>query len=213
MLTSSSAYTREAFLNFRRLFLDSSALIEWASGPAADAIFQEVLKEYSLLVSTVSILEVGFGTHDKAGVSEVERAKSIYELALKEPIDFHSLHRMSLGQKRAPSFGAYNPTPHEWYAARHNLLTLLQSKKRGMKATLKLVNDAVISGCSWNSRAALITENLNDFVLLTTSQHPTVNGELRHMPIFTVRDVSESLRGVVSYPENLPSAIRRQYGI
>lgn len=213
MLTSSIAYTRDVFFTARRLFLDSSALIEWAGSPVVDAVFQELLKQYSLLVSTVSILEVGFGTRDNARASEVERARSIYQLALKEPIDSLSLAHMSLGQKPTPAIGAYNPTPHEWYAARSNLLTLLQSKKRGMKATLKLVNDAVIWGCSRNSSAALVTEDLNDFVLLNTSQHSTVNGGLRHMPVFTVSDVSQSLNCTVSYPENLPAAIRNRYGI
>src|SRR5579862_8759053 len=128
MLTSSSAYGRTSFLSSERLFLDSSALVEWARSPAVDAIFQEVQKTYSLLVSTVSILEVGFGTDDKAQPKEIQRANSIYDLALKKPIDSLSLHRMDLQGRPAPFFGAYNPTPHEWYSARFNLLTLLKSK-------------------------------------------------------------------------------------
>jgi hypothetical protein len=135
-------------------------------------------------------------------------------MAIKEPIDSFRLNQLDAQRQPAPAISAYNPTPNEWYAARSNLLKLLQSKKRDMKATLKLANDAVIWGCSWNSRAQLITENLSDFVLLNTMQHTGPNAELRHMPIFTISDLARSLRGdVVSYPENLPATIREQYGL
>jgi predicted nucleic acid-binding protein len=213
-LTSSSAYSQKSFLGSRRLFLDSTALIEWARSPTVNATFLKIQKEYSLLVSTVSILEVGFGTRAKASANEVERVRSIYLMAIKEPVDSFRLHQLDAQKQRAPAISAYNPTPNEWYAARSNLLKLLQSRKRDMKATLKLANDAVIWGCSWNSRAPLITENLKDFVLLNSMQHTGPNAELRHMPIFTISDLARALGGdVVSYPENLPATIREQFGL
>ena len=68
MLTRSNSYSN-IFLEHKRLFLDSTVLIDWAARPSVDAAFEDVQREYSLILCTASLLEVGFGAPGKAAAS------------------------------------------------------------------------------------------------------------------------------------------------
>ncbi len=85
---------------------------------------------------------------------------------------------------------------------------------RKVENTRKLANDALIYSCAWNARAAIVSDNLCDFVLLNSLSVPqrTQDGHLRHVPIFTVEDLRNSLGGDIAYPENIPSNLRSPHG-
>jgi hypothetical protein len=53
---------------------------------------------------------------------------------------------------------------------------------------------------------AVVSDNLRDFILLNTvsESQRTRDGNLRHVPVFTVEDLRTSLSSDVSYPENDP---------
>ena len=98
MLTTSNSYSK-IFLEHKRLFLDSTVLIDWAARPSVDAAFEDVQREYSLILCTASILEVGFGPPGKAGAREVERAQSLYNLGLRNVVDSLVLHNLELDKR------------------------------------------------------------------------------------------------------------------
>ena len=212
MLLSSSRYSTECFLEKRRLFLDSCVLIDWADDPQLDELFEQVESNFCLIFCTLSILEVGFGPRGGLSPNQVTRAGNIYDLAFQNPIDNDSLRNTEnfLPSNRV----AYNPNHHEWYAARTSLLRLIDKTKRKVKNTRGLANDAVIYSCAWNARAAIISNNLKDFVLLNrlTVPQKTSDGHLRHVPVFTIQDLKESLTKEVSYPENIPSNLSSPNG-
>ncbi len=214
MLLSSSRYSIEAFLEKKRLFLDSWVLIEWADDPHLDILFKQLESLYSLIICTVSLLEVGFGPSGKVSANQIARAGEIYQLAFDNPVD-NSVLGSSNPERNAPSTrSAYNPNHHEWLAARTHLLRLIDRTGRKVENARKLANDALIYSCAWNARAAIVTDNLKDFVLLNTLSVPqrTQDGNLRHVPIFTVEDLRNSLSGDVSYPENIPLDLRSPHG-
>ena len=87
MLFSSSRYSREVFLKNNRLFLDSGVSLKWADDPQLDILFTQIESLYSVLLCTVSLLEVGFGPSGKVNVSQIARAGEIYDLAFTNPVD------------------------------------------------------------------------------------------------------------------------------
>lgn len=214
MLLSSSRYSTKCFLEKKRLFLDSCVLIEWADDTQLDILFKQLESQYSLIICTVSLLEVGFGPSAKVSANQITRADEIYQLAFDNPVD-NSVFGSSYAERNAPSTrSAYNPNHHEWLAARTHLLHLIDRTGRKVKNTRKLANDALIYSCAWNARAAIISNNLVDFVLLNTLSVPqrTPDGHLRHVPIFTIENLRNSLSGDISYPENIPSKSRSPHG-
>jgi hypothetical protein len=214
MLFSSSRYSREVFLKNNRLFLDSGVLLKWADDPQLDILFTQVESLYSVLLCTVSLLEVGFGPSGKASASQIVRAGEIYDLAFTNPVDNSVLGRSNPERVSLPSRSTYNPNHHEWFAARTVLLRLIDTTGREVKNARQLANDALIYYCAWNGRAAIVTNNLKDFVLLNALQNPqrTQDGHLRHVPIYTVEDLKNSLSGDISYPENIPLHLRGSLG-
>jgi len=213
MLLSNSRYST-VFLERNRLFLDSWVLIEWADNPQLDILFRRLESLYSLIICTVSLLEVGFGPSGKVSANQITRGGEIYDIACENPVG-NSVLRDSNPERTTPSsLSAYNPNHHEWLAARTHLLRFIDRTGRKVENARKLANDALIYSCAWNARAAIVTDNLGDFVLLNTLSLPqrTRNGHLRHVPIFTLEDLSNSLSGDISYPENIPLHLRSPHG-
>jgi predicted nucleic acid-binding protein len=202
MLTTSNSYSN-TFLEYKRLFLDSTILIDWAARPSVDAAFEEVQREYSLILCSASLLEVGFGAPGKAAAREVERVKSLYDLGLRNVVDFLALHNLELNNRRTPQMCVYNPTAHEWYASRTSLLALVAERKLSIKAVRILTLDAIVYTCAWNARAAIVTDNIRDFMKFNEIQKTLPSGVPRHLPIFTIADILSALNSEVSYPENL----------
>jgi hypothetical protein len=109
MLLSSSGYSTKAFLEKKRLFLDSWVLIEWADDPQLDVLFRHLESLYSLIICTVSLLEVGFGRSGKVSANQITRAGEIYQLAFENPVD-NSVLGGSNPERNAPvTRSAYNP--------------------------------------------------------------------------------------------------------
>jgi len=61
--------------------------------------------------------------------------------------------------------------------------------------------DAIVYTCAWNARAAIVTDNIRDFMKFNDIQLPS--GVPRHLPMFTMEDILSALNSEVSYPENL----------
>ncbi len=202
MLTTSNSYSN-IFLEHKRLFLDSTVLIDWAARPSVDAAFEDVQREYSLILCTASLLEVGFGAPGKAAAREVERAQSLYDLGLRNVVDSFALHHLALEKRRTPQMCVYNPTAHEWYASRTHLLALVAERKLSIEAGRRLMLDAIVYTCAWNARAAVVTDNIRDFMKFNGIQKKLSSGVPRHLPIFTMADILSALSSEVSYPENL----------
>lgn len=210
MLISSSNYSKECFLSTSRLFIDSCTLISWANDPQLNAVFEKLSQKYSIVISTVSIMEVGFGPTEKASEEQKKRAKDIYLLAAKHPLDNQSLHlHKKIFNKVLPGTFVYNPNHHEWYASRNLLIKLMNATGKKGDNARELVNDSLIYHCAWNSQSALITDNIKDFILLNSFANPqkTSGGDLRHVPIFTLNDLINSINSDISYPENLPKDV------
>lgn len=202
MLTTSNSYS-SVFLQQKRPFLDSTALIDWAARPSVDSVFNDIQQEYSLILCTASLLEVGFGAPGKAAAREIERCQSLYELGLRNVVDSFVLHNFEVDQRRIPPICAYNPTAHEWYASRTHLLTLIAERHLSIQTTRRLMLDAIVYTCAWNARAALVTDNTKDFMKFNETQTTLPSGVPRHLPMFTMGDVIGALNSDVSYPENL----------
>jgi transposase-like protein len=97
----------------------------------------------------------------------------------------------------------YNPSAHEWYASRTHLLALVAERKLSIEAGRKLMLDAIVYTCAWNARAAIVTDNIRDFMKFNGIQKKLPSGVSRHLPIFTMADILSALSSAVSYPENL----------
>ena len=213
MLISSSRYST-VFLERNRLFLDSWVLIEWADNPQLDILFRRLESLYSLIICTISLLEVGFGPSGKVSANQITRGGEIYDIACENPVGNSVLSDSNPKRTTPSSLSAYNPNHHEWFAARKHLLRFIDRTGRKVENARKLANDALMYSCAWNARAAIVTDNLRDFVLLNTLSLPqrTRDGHLRHVPIFTLEDLSNSLSGDVSYPENISLDLRSPHG-
>jgi hypothetical protein len=148
-------------------------------------------------------LEVGFGPPGKAAAREVERAQSLYRLGLGNIVDSHLLHNLEMDKTRTPQMCVYNPTAHEWYASRTHLLALVAERKLSIKAVRRLTLDAIVYSCAWTARAAIVTDNIRDFMKFNDTQKTLPSGVPRHLPIFTMADILSALSSEASYPENL----------
>jgi hypothetical protein len=187
-------------------------LNRWADDTQLDKLFKQVGSKDFLIVCTVSLLEVGFGPQGKASANQIARANEIYDLP---PVDNTFFAVSKRGSNRsALTRAAYNPNHQEWLAARTFLLDVMHRYGRKLENLRNLSHDSLIYACAWNSRSAIVSANLRDFVLLNTVSRPqrTRDGNLRHVPIFTVNDLSASLTGDVSYPENIPKNLRSSHG-
>jgi hypothetical protein len=72
----------------------------------------------------------------------------------------------------------------------------------GGKRARELSNDAIVFFSAWNSRSALITNNVKDFVIFN---RVTKDRNKKHLlPIFSIDDLEKSLDSDVSFPENIP---------
>lgn len=214
MLSSSSRYCREAFLSSNRIFIDSDVLITIAADRQLYDEFTELSKTYSVVFSSISMIEVGIGPADKVRIEETNRADDLYDLAAQHPIDNNYMWLSKIANISLPGMFCYNPNHHEWYAARRLLLKLISKAGKKDKNAQESANDALIFQCAWNSRSALITNNTRHFVQLNALQTPlkTNDGQLRHVPIFTLEEFLNNSETDVSYPENLPENLRLSYG-
>jgi predicted nucleic acid-binding protein len=202
----------KVFLERGRLLLDSHAVIAWVNDPSLDTVFAA----YTIVYCTVSMLEVGFGV-SAASDPQAKRVREIYTRAIDFQIDSRSLHQMDRGRAPRPSGPlVYNPGHNEWYAARDSLIRWMERTDRTGRSARSLQNDALIYSCAWNARAALVSENLKDFVRLNELGNRvarTRSGGLRHLPIYTIDDVRRAASEDVVYPDNLPDEMRRTHGL
>jgi hypothetical protein len=205
MLTTSNPYSQR-FLDKRRIFLDSGVLIAWAKDAGVRNVMHMAQLNYSLVLCTLSILEVGLGPSKHIEPKENSMAMDIYShenITACEAINFAVID----AEGRTPPPGAafsLNPGHHEWLMARSLLIKAMTEVGTRSRRLDELRNDAVLYASAWNSRSVFITNNPGDFILL--NKHQSSDRADRLLPIYSVDDLYRSLQGEdVSFPENLQS--------
>lgn len=202
MLITSNEYSN-VFLDTKRLLLDSCILNDLATDQRTSDILSRANSTHSLVYCAVSMLEVGFGPVEKVDQRQDELAKSIYHNDGVIAVDNDELAIRKIQNIQDPprAVFSYNPGPDEWYAARHHLMKAMEILDIGGKRARELSNDAIIFYSAWNSRSALITSNVKDFIVFNKVQ---ANRDPKHMlPIFTLDDLERSFEEDISFPENL----------
>lgn len=202
MLATSNEYS-DVFLAGKRLLLDSCILNDLAIDQCTSDILERANGIYSFVYCAVSMLEVGFGPVEKVDHQQDQLARKIYHDDGVIAVDAIELAKREMQQIKDPprAVFSYNPGRHEWYAARHHLMKAMELLDIGGKRAKELRNDAIIFYSAWNSRSALITNNVKDFVVFNRVQ---ANGNPKHMlPIFTIDDLERSFEQNVCFPENL----------
>lgn len=203
MLTTSNEYSN-VFLNSKRLLLDSCILNDLALDQRTKEILNRANEIYSFFFCTVSMLEVGFGPEGKIEHQQDQIARKIYHSDGVISVDNLELHKREMMNLKDPprAVFSYNPNRHEWYATRHNLKKAMEILCIGGKRARNLSNDAIIFHSAWNSRSALITNNVKDFIIFNKVM---ANQDHRHLlPIFTIDDLERSFEQNISFPENVP---------
>lgn len=180
--------------------------------PDLDAAFKQIRRDYAVIFPANSMLEVGFDPRMGLGDRQVARANEIYSLTVQTTSE---ILRSGKSSKQMGEMYVVNPSSDEWFAARTTLLRHMKASGMTPKNSRELAFDALIHYCAWNMNAAVITDNLKDFVLLNTLQvpHRTSSGALRHVPTYSLNDLLLSLTSPVSYPENLPADMRKGFKI
>ena len=204
MLTTSNDYSN-VFLDKKRILLDSCILNDWATCERTKSILESAEKQYQFVFCNISMLEVGFGPTDKADKDQIAIARSIYSSDNLVTVDSESLAMREFRKQETPENCriSYNPSHHEYLAARTYLIQLMEVKGFGGKRARELNNDALIFFCAWNSRSAVITNNVKDFQLFNEAM---MQSREQHMlPIYTISDLENSLEAEISFPENLES--------
>ncbi len=199
MLTTTNQYSN-TFLRKNRLLLDSCILNDLATNSNTLDIINRANKIYSIFICTVSLLEVGFGPTDKVGNRQSEVACSFYDPARFIQVSDVELHLREVNQIQDgyESLFAYNPSINEWYAARFHLIKAMDINRIKSKRAIDLRNDAIIFYSAWNSRSALITNNVRDFVVFNDVQQQRRKEHL--LPIFTIDNLELSFTEDVSFP-------------
>lgn len=209
MLTTSNEYS-EVFLAKKRLLLDSCILNDLATDPRTSDILNRANATYGFVYCAVSILEVGFGPIEKVDHQQDQLARNIAHHRDVIAVDTMELSKREMQNIQDPprAVFSYNPGLNEWYAARHHLMKAMEILNIGGKRARELSNDAIIFYSAWNSRSALITNNVKDFGVFNRVQS---NSNPKHMlPIFTIDDLEKSFEVDICFPENLaePSGAR-----
>lgn len=202
MLITSNEYSN-IFLSKKRLLLDSCVLNDIAIDEKTKTVLERAQKIYSFVYCTVSMLEVGFGPSHKAHEGQVELAGKIYSGENVVELDNiqNQIRELNNVVDQPGTIFSYNPNWHEWYAARHNLVKVMDLKNMGGKRARILSNDAIIFFSAWNSRSALISNNLTDFSLFNAVLSERNQKHL--LPIFSLDDLARSLEEDICFPENL----------
>lgn len=202
MLTTSNEYS-DIFLAKKRLLLDSCILNDLAIDQRTSDILNRANATYSFVYCAVSMLEVGFGPVEKVDQRQDQLARSIYHHDGVIAVDTIELAKREMQNIQDPprAIFSYNPGRHEWYATRHHLMKAMEILNIGGRRARDLSNDAIIFYSAWNSRSALITNNVKDFVVFNRVQ---ANGNPKHMlPLFTIGDLERSFEENICFPENL----------
>lgn len=193
----------ELFLEKRRLMLDSDILIDISDDK--NETFNKINEAgYKCIICSPSIIEVGLGKTQEIVQHQLELSKSIYDKALRNPINSLNIDKI-LNQPE--TFFVYNPSPHEWLAAKMSLIYYIDELKPDPKNYQKLQFDSIIYNSAWNTRSAILTNNTKDFTKFNEYQKKEYralpNGTLRYLPLFTLKDFIKSLDEDVYFPENL----------
>lgn len=202
MLTTSNEYSN-VFLAKKRLLLDSCVLNDLATDQRTSDILSRANATHGLVYCAVSMLEVGFGPVEKVDQQQDQLARSIYHHDGVIAVDTNELAIREMQNIQDPprAVFSYNPGRNEWYAARHNLMKAMEILNIGGRRARELSNDAIIFYSAWNSRSALITNNVKDFIVFNRVQ---ASGNPKHMlPIFTIDDLERSFEEDICFPENL----------
>jgi predicted nucleic acid-binding protein len=201
-LTTTNNYSNN-FLSKKRLLLDSCVLIDLATDQRTKNILNQANAHYSFVYCVVSMLEVGFGPIEKVDKRQDELARKIYLNHDVIAVDNRELLKRERDLIEDPprAVFSYNPNWHEWYAARHNLIEVMEVRGIGGRRARDLSNDAIIFSSAWNSGSALITSNVSDFDLFNKV---LMNKNPKHMlPVFTIDNLELSFSSEVSFPENI----------
>jgi hypothetical protein len=203
MLITSNDYSNE-FLKRRRLLLDSCVLNDWATDERTANILEEAEKIFIFVFCTISMLEVGFGPTAKADSKQVEIARMIYHDDKCMQVDNTELFKREHYHMQSDipfKRYSYNPNHQEFLAARSKLVGLMNSRGTNGKNARELSNDALIYSCAWNSRSAVITNNIKDFHLFNESN---AERDSRHLlPIYSIDNLEKALTEDISFPENI----------
>lgn len=185
------------FMNKKRLLFDSDALIE--NIDKNQSLVNKALSlGYECIITSPSIIEVGFGYKEKIDTKQLDYARDIFKSSFNNPFKY--------GVVNDPAkILVFNPSPNEWFAAKMILIEYLTRIKTKPENIQKLQFDAIIYYSAWNCSATLITNNVRDFVKFNESgtERYMKDGGQRLLPIFTVADLERSFKENVSFPENL----------
>lgn len=175
----------------KRIFLDSCILNDIAINPEAAQVIDKAMRLYTLIFSTPSLLEVGFGVPRNVPKEQHDLASRIYNDERITHVTGESFAIFGSRSKFDPPEAIFSlcPSHHEWYAARRLLLATMDfhgDARNG--ANLRM--DALIYMSAWNSQSFLITNNTKDFKRLYE-----VNAQGAHrqpVPFFTLDELRRS---------------------
>ena len=78
-LSSNCPNSSSFFSRNKRLFLDSCVLNEACKDKEVAKLLELVGKQYSIFISAISLLEVGFGPRDKADLNQQQEVMDLYQ--------------------------------------------------------------------------------------------------------------------------------------
>ncbi|WP_459622892.1 type II toxin-antitoxin system VapC family toxin [Burkholderia sp. 3C] len=187
----------------KHLLLDSCILNDLATDPKTQSILENAAKYYNFVYSAVSLLEVGFGPESKRDDNQHQLARKIYSSndILHLDNDAAQIHEYRNLPFPPGSIYLWVPARHEWFAARHSLISLMDAEEIGGRRARELGNDAIIFASAYNSGSTIITNNVKDFVKF----NKIMCGDLKKhvLPIFDIEDLGRSFTEDVIFPNNL----------
>lgn len=175
----------------KRIFLDSCILNDMATNPEVAQVIEKANKIHTLIFSTPSLLEVGFGVPKNVPQEQHDLASRIYTDERIMHVTGESFVVFTIQSELDPPEAIVSlcPSHHEWYAARRLLLATM-GVHCDAKNGVKLRMDALIYMSAWNSQSFLITNNTKDFKRLYE-----VNAQGAHrqpVPFFTLDELRRS---------------------
>lgn len=198
-LSSNCPNSSSFFSRNKRLFLDSCVLNEACKDKEVAKLLELVGKQYSIFISAISLLEVGFGPRDKANLNQQQEVMDLYQNTKK--VNSSSIDSIgTLSSNKSGKKYLYIPEEHEYYGARYNLIKWMELAKLGGSSARKQSNDALIFMCAWNANSFLITDNIKDFSRFNEILYKE-HGE--HLPIFSTDDLKRSQSEDVVFPDNV----------
>lgn len=183
------------------MFLDSCIVNEMHINQDVKNIIEKAGKHFSTYISSVSLLEVGFGPTTKSDPRQQQAAIEMYISKDIKVTNSETINEVdSISSNKAGKRFIYIPQQHEWFGARHKLIQWMDDNNTGGSSARKQANDALIFMCAWNANSFLVTENVKDFNRFNRLAYRDFGG---HLPIFTINDLIRSTTEVVSFPDNL----------